>query len=649
MTNQIKPSRTILYSLVFLLFFQLVADFVETIYTFGLLETDIPPEIASIVLFFSPLILLFFRRGLSQRSGLILAGGVAVMRALEVFLDKGGKMLASGVGVGLVLVLLPVWLAQHAEDEDPPALEMGCGLAGAVAFSILFRVLGAGSDISLLYPGLSWVLAGILLFVVVRLYRETNPEPLPQGSEKSSFGSTAVLCVGILGTLAVLYFAFTSPLVLARWSGLDERPIVILLAAALGLYAVALVSGWLARLSKPAVLFWNALFVLAGAAAIWVNQVRFPGESGSYPLDQPEISLFQHIPLFAMILLSPAALIDFALLVREVKARRPALRSLAGGFALAALFLLIVVLGQAFTTVYDYIPVVGPWFRDCFWLVFLLAGLGMALPVLAVRAAPPAAPRPVLRAVFLPLVCAALLGAAVWVVANRSAPRAPADQAALRVMTYNIQQGYSGDGTRNYTGQLALIRELQPDIVGLQESDTARFSGGNADVVRTLAEGLDMYSYYGPRTVTGTFGIALLSRYPIENARTFYMYSTGEQTAAILAQIHVGGKSYTLLVTHLGNGGPMIQQQNVLERLEGMRNVIAMGDFNFDLASEQYALTLQTLDDAWVKAGSPPAPGLNLDNLIDHVFVSPGTDVRSAQYIVSPASDHPGLFVEIGN
>ncbi|HMN61895.1 MAG TPA: hypothetical protein PJ988_16105 [Anaerolinea sp.] len=63
--------------------------------------------------------------------------------------------------------------------------------------------------------------------------------------------------------------------------------------------------------------------------------------------------------------------------------------------------------------------------------------------------------------------------------------------------------------------------------------------------------------------------------------------------------------------------------------------------------SPQYALTRQSLEDAWELAGSPDAQGLNLDHLIDHVFVSPGVQVGSARYIVSPASDHPALFAEI--
>jgi endonuclease/exonuclease/phosphatase family metal-dependent hydrolase len=637
----------LLYGLVFLLFFQLVPDFVETIYAFGLLGTNIPPEIVSVLLFFSPLVLLFFRRGLPRQAGWILSIVAAVLRAVEVVASTNVKMLASGLGTGCLLVLLPVWLAHAADDEEDTPLEMGCGLAAGLSVSVLFRALGAGSDISLLHPWVSWVeMAGLDLLVVWLYHQSARGEPA-QNPWTAPFGITAVLCTGILGGLAVLYFGFASPTVLARWSGVDYRLVVGLLAGAVGVFAGSLAFGWLARLSRPAIWAWNGLFLLAGSLAIRTNQVQFPAVSRAYPIDQPVLSLAQQAPLLIMILLSPVCLLDGLLLVREIKARRPSPRALAGGFALGALFFLIIVLAQVFTTVYDYIPVIGPLLRDRFWLVFLLAGLGMALPVIATRPAWEKVSSPAFRKFLIPTVCLPLLAAFGWVLASQPSPAAQTYDIPLRVITYNIQQGYSAAGDRSYGGQLALIRSLDPDIVGLQESDVARFSGGNADVVRTISEGLGMNAYYGPRTVIGTFGIALLSRYPLENPRTFFMYSSGEQTAAIEAQIIVNGKKYTLLVTHLGNGGPLIQQQQVLSRLAGQANVIAMGDFNFEPTTEQYSLTLQTLQDAWVQVGSPLPAGLDPKNLIDHFFVSPGMPVSLVRYVDSPVSDHPLLMMEI--
>jgi endonuclease/exonuclease/phosphatase family metal-dependent hydrolase len=636
------------FGLVFLLFFQLVSDFIETIYTFGLLGTDIPPEIVSVLLFFTPLILLLFPRGLPVRATLALAGMAAVLHPLEVMLDPKGKMLLSGLGVGCLFALLPALLVNRMQSNKKEAsAEMGAGLTLGLALSILLRSLGAGSDLSLSAPWLSWLLALGLLAILVLMVRRGAPAQFPIEKSSAPFSITAALSVGTLGGLMVLYFAFSSPTVLARWTGLDYRLVVIVLAAALALYVLACTGHWLSRLSKPLALAWNALFLLVGTVAIWTNQVSFPPSSNAYPVDQPALAPWQQIPFWLMLLLSPIILLNFHLLVSELAARKPAPRAVAGGFSLAALFFLVIVLAQVFTTVYDYIPVAGPWLRDRFWLVFLLAGLGMALPVLAVHAKEFRISKPVFGKSSAALVLLSLIAADAWVVASQPVPTPPGDQQSLQVLTYNIQQGYSADGRRAYSDQLEVIQRLKPDLVGLQETDVARFSGGNADIVRTFSEGLGMYAYYGPKTVTGTFGIALLSRYPLQNPRTFFMSSLGEQTAAIQAQITVNGKTYQVLVTHLGNHGPIIQQQQVLKRLTGLQNLIAMGDFNFDQSSEQYALTIQTLEDAWVSAGSPPAAGVDMEHLIDHLFVSPGIAVQNAQYIASPASDHPALLVEI--
>ena len=636
------------FGFVFLFFFQLVSDFVESIYTFGLLGTDIPPEIVSVLLFFTPLILLIFPRKLPHNVVLGLAAAAGLARALAVVLPPAGKMLASGVGVGCLLMLLPAVLAHLQQAaEDAAALEMGLGLALGLAVSILLGALGAGSDYSLVHPWLAWLLAAGMLAVLPFLARGRVSSGGTAPRRPGGFGVTAALCIGLLGALMMLNFALSSPAVLARWTGMDYRLVLLGVAVAMIVFLAALLNGRLGFLNLALLLTWNGLFIGAGLLAILLSQVAFPQASGAFPIDQPAASFGRHIPLWVMIVLSPVMLLDALLMVRELVARRPSPRALAGGFGLGALVFLLIVFAQVFTTVYDYIPVVGPWMRDRFWLAFLLAGLAMALPLTAWGGRFPREIPAVLRRWVLPLAAVPLVAAVIWAAAAEPRPAPVAGEASLRVLTYNVQQGYSADGKRNFQEQIEVIRRLNPDLVGLQETDTARFAGGNTDLVSSFAEALGMYSYYGPRSVTGTFGIALLSRYPIRNPQTFFMYSLGEQTAAILAEIEVNGATYHVLVTHLGNGGPVIQQEQVLQRLQGVPNVIAMGDFNFDLASPQYALTRQSLEDAWELAGSPDAQGLNLDHLIDHVFVSPGVQVGSARYIVSPASDHPALFAEI--
>jgi endonuclease/exonuclease/phosphatase family metal-dependent hydrolase len=252
-------------------------------------------------------------------------------------------------------------------------------------------------------------------------------------------------------------------------------------------------------------------------------------------------------------------------------------------------------------------------------------------------------------------VYAAALAAVLAVIGAMATSAQPVtlarEQPALRVATYNIQQGYRADGQRGHADQLALLRSLDADIIGLQESDTNRISGGNADLVRYFADQLDMHSYYGPSPAVGTFGVALLSRYPIENPRTFYMTSAGEQTAAIASEVTVGGQTYNIYVTHLGNNGPLIQQEQVLADIGDKQNVVLMGDFNFRPDSEQYALTTASLVDSWLRVWPSGADdqGNTYPRRIDHIFVSPGMAIRNARYLDSPASDHPLLVAEIGD
>jgi endonuclease/exonuclease/phosphatase family metal-dependent hydrolase len=530
-----------------------------------------------------------------------------------------------------------------------------------LALSLLLRTLGSGFDLSLL--GHRWWIGLILVIVAAGAWvldRSTAPSDRLAGSDRDandaslpSGGSTARiigLSLGLIAVLALFYFVFSTPHVLSRWTSAGYGLVLPLAAAALVAYTWLLrpAGGIRRRLTPAWLLAGNGLFVTALATTALVHQVAFPAGASAYPLAQPSPNWFQQVPLILTLLLYPVLLLDLSLLLEGIEAARPTPRQLGAGFSLAALFLLVMIFAHVFTTVYDYIPVVGPLFRDKFWLVHLVVGLVVFASMLLVRrpvsqrGEPAAKPSYALASTVTALAVAAVV-AAFLVSAH---PQVPTEETrTLRILTYNVQQGYSEEGQRNVDGQLALIEQVAPDIVGLQESDNARIAGGNGDIVRYFADRLDMYTYYGPPTVAGTFGIALLSKYPIENPRTFYLFSEGEQVAAIEAQISVGDKTFHVFVTHLGNGGPMVQQEQFLTLVADKTDVIALGDFNFDPDSAQYRLTTTLLEDSWQVRWPDwtDAAGTRPDHKIDHIFVSPGSAVIEARFIESPASDHPAV------
>lgn len=659
-------SAVFAYSVFFLFFFQLITDFVEAVYVFGLLQTSIPPEIVSVLFLLSPLLLLLLPRSLAplflRTTGLI----VLLCRIVEVMLDTRGRMLVAGLGVSAFLLWLPLLLWQRGQEGDEgDTFSIGLGLTLALAAAVALRALYSGLDLSTY----GWFrLLNVILAVPAAWFLIRQPssiaEPAPTRADPRH-SRPIPASLGLVAALTLLYFAFSAPNVLARWTEASYPLVVGLLVLSLVVFTWLLVARpqRLFNLPYSAVVVWNALFVLCLGLTVRAQQVRFFADKGAYPQPQPAVSPLYTITLYLALLLSPIVLYDAILFMPGLAAGRPSLRRLGGGFGLAALFLLVMVFSHVFTTVYDYIPVVGPFFRDKFWLVYLVVSLAMALPAVLTGEAgmrgwgdgewglgvrgwrPGVGSRKGVAAGTL--LMGLLAVGAVLVRAARPAP--PLEKNSLTVLTYNIQQGYSEDGRKNYEGQLALMRGQDADLIGLQESDTNRIAGGNADLVRFLADELDLYSYYGPGPAPGTFGIALLSRYPILNPRTYYLYSEGEQVAVIHAQITVSGRPFNVYVTHLGNGGPIIQQQQFLQLVTGDENVIAMGDFNFDPSTEQYRITRLLLEDAWLLRwpDGVDGNGVNPADRIDHIFVSPGLQVTDARYIESDASDHPAVAAVI--
>ena len=658
--------QSALFGLLLLLFFQLLSDFVEAIYVFGLLGTDIPVEIVSVLLFLSPVVLLFLPKGLSGWPLILVGEAMLVCRVAGPMLDPRGTMLVSGLGVACALLLLPS-LLRDRQDRDPGAsgLDFGLGLTLALLGSILLRTWGSGSDISTRGATqiIGWVTALAAGWLLLTLHRRA-PASITAGSPAEpatrppplSTWRTAVLCLGLVSVLVLCYFAFASPTVISRWTGTSYLPIlaaVVLMLWAFGLW-MTLRPASLSRLARPLLRVWNVLFAASLFLTLLSRQITFPASPAGYPLAEPPVSPWYILPLILMLLLFPVLLIDWQVLVRTLTLGRPSPRALGLGFTLGGLYLLLMVFAQVFTTVYDYIPVVGPLFRDRFAMVFLVPAVILGLALWLASRSSPAPARPAAQLgpgrvfpVLLSLLALITLAGA-WMVNAR--PSAPATApSALTLFTFNIQQGYDSTGRRNYEGQLDVARQFQPDIIGLQECDTARIANGNQDVVRYWADQLDYHSYYGPTTVAGTFGIALLSRYPIQNPRTFFMYSEGEQTATIEAQITVGGKTFNVFVTHLGNGGPLVQQQAILQEVRGKQNVILMGDFNFRPDTEQYRQTTALLDDSWLIKwpGGNESQGVEFARTIDHIFVSPGTRVADSRYLPGPASDHPAQMTAI--
>jgi endonuclease/exonuclease/phosphatase family metal-dependent hydrolase len=643
------------YAVMFLVFFQLLTALVEATYTFGLLGTSIPPEIIYVLFLLTPVLLLFYPRIIEGRKGRIFTFAAGLISLVcwgaVLCLDTRGRMIAGGIGIGSILLFFPGLFKQKPSYHS--SLSLGGGLAFAVLVEILLRQKNFGTGLLPTASNIFFPIAIILVGILELLdWFRTPTDAIPQSSSSPQFFlQTASLFIGLASVLILLYFSFSNPAVIARWTGANYAWVIGLSTIAITFFLIWLFAPFLFfhNLSRSLLLGWNGLFIIFLAATILPYQVTFPLAPSAYPLAEPVAGSFAFASLIVMLLLHPVLYVDAALLFDRLANDSIPSSGLAGGMALFSIYQLLLIFANIFTTVYDYIPVIGPLFRDKFWLVYTVPAGLLFFSILFQKGTLVWNPQTAYQrwsifsaASLALLIIGVIVRVSFW-------PISEPDQERLRVMTYNLQEGYSQNGQKNFSGQLAVIRDRQPDILGLQETDTARIAGGNSDLVRYLATNLHMYSYYGPKTVSGTFGIALLSRYPIENPRTYFLFSSGEQTAVIQANIHAGDQTYTVMITHLGNDGPIIQQQQILALIQGKGKLLLMGDFNFRPSTEQYQQTITSFQDGWLAAVEKNVnpPNQDLEKRIDHIFLSPGLKVLSAEYIGEGPSDHPATLIDV--
>lgn len=233
----------------------------------------------------------------------------------------------------------------------------------------------------------------------------------------------------------------------------------------------------------------------------------------------------------------------------------------------------------------------------------------------------------------------------------------------LTIMQYNLQQGVVGNNgtvSRVVDDQLRVIRSVNPDIIGFEECDSTRVFFNNLDIVRYFANKLQYHSFYGPKTTSGTFGVCVLSRFPISDPVVIYTYSDKDEVATVRATIDVPNyANLTVFVNHPygSNAAMLAQTKDVMSRVEKLLNttekVISIGDFNYDSYSEYYRITTANLVDPWFIQWPTGIDrnGTDYRTSVDHIFLDPywRDSVEEAVFIPTSESfsDHPAHYVKI--
>jgi endonuclease/exonuclease/phosphatase family metal-dependent hydrolase len=233
----------------------------------------------------------------------------------------------------------------------------------------------------------------------------------------------------------------------------------------------------------------------------------------------------------------------------------------------------------------------------------------------------------------------------------------PAGNLSVRVMDYNLHNGFNTDGRLNMETLAQVIEENDADIIGLQEVSRGWVMNGSVDMIQWLSQRLDMPYVYGP-TEGLQWGNAIFSRYPIASLELGSLppESLRLRRGYMLAEIETGAKNLQILNTHLHNvdEDSETRQEQVpvlIDVWNGAPRTLLVGDLNATPDSvEMIMLAEAGLSDVGGIIG--PDPGYtfysaDLDSRIDYFWTSP--DLVPALYAVrqTTASDHLPLATTI--
>ena len=244
------------------------------------------------------------------------------------------------------------------------------------------------------------------------------------------------------------------------------------------------------------------------------------------------------------------------------------------------------------------------------------------------------------------LVCA-LLASAVQ----------PVDaQATVRIAAYNIKHGLGMDGEVDLERVATVLRELDADVITLQEVDNGVDRTGGVDQVGRLGELLGMRPVFGDFMPYqgGEYGMAVLSRLPVVAVTNHRLPDGAEPRSALEVRIAAGPRGLISVVGIHFYRTPeeRLAQADSLTKIfaEVEHPVVLAGDFN----SRRGDLVLRRLEEEWAvvpKDGEPDTfPADQPDREIDFMMYKPEGAFELLEHRVIDervASDHRPLLLAV--
>lgn len=221
-------------------------------------------------------------------------------------------------------------------------------------------------------------------------------------------------------------------------------------------------------------------------------------------------------------------------------------------------------------------------------------------------------------------------------------------------MTFNIRHGLGIDQHQDLNRILEQIALQSPEIVALQEVDVRLPRSEWTDQAKWLGERMQMESIFGETLSMsmGSFGIALLSKYPIVNSNFHPLPALGEPRSVLQAEVETPEGRGNFLCTHFGlDREERLMQAGAL--LEIVRQVgepaVILGDFN--ARPESRTMKLITQSHLGLRSCSSENlctyPADNPSTQADYILITKNIRTVYCQVVETDASDHFPLVADI--
>lgn len=223
---------------------------------------------------------------------------------------------------------------------------------------------------------------------------------------------------------------------------------------------------------------------------------------------------------------------------------------------------------------------------------------------------------------------------------------------ALRVVSYNIKHGRGNDDVVDLERTAAVLRAQRPDVIGLQEVDDRAERSGKVPQAAQLGTSLGLHHAFG-RFMDfqgGAYGMAILTRFPIEATQEVRLPEGNEPRVALSVRVRLPDESLlTIVNVHFDwvrdDTFRYAQATALTKHLDALKTPwILLGDFNDVPASRTLALFRERAGEA----AKPEADRFTFSATepsreIDYIFFAPAAAWHAREVKVIDerlASDH---------